>query len=140
MPIIACPECNGKVSATAEACPHCGHSIRTALTPVGPPAPGARFCHGCGARVATEAVICVKCGVALAGGPATTGTPASKGACAVLALLVPVGIHRFLMGYSTEGILQLVLAPFLVGILWSWVDFILILNGSLKMKDGRPLA
>lgn len=44
------------------------------------------------------------------------------------------------MGYTTEGILQIVLSFFCVGILWSWVDFILILTGSLKMKDGRPLV
>jgi uncharacterized membrane protein YvbJ len=25
--IVSCPECNGKVSTTAETCPHCGHSI-----------------------------------------------------------------------------------------------------------------
>lgn len=25
--IVSCPECNGKVSTTAEKCPHCGHRI-----------------------------------------------------------------------------------------------------------------
>ena len=34
MPVINCPECGGKVSKAAAACPHCGH-------PMGPPPPTA---------------------------------------------------------------------------------------------------
>lgn len=35
--IVSCPECNGKVSTTAEKCPHCGHRIN----PARPAAPAA---------------------------------------------------------------------------------------------------
>jgi|SaaInl7_135m_RNA_FD_contig_21_3277074_length_457_multi_5_in_0_out_0_1 predicted amidophosphoribosyltransferase len=27
MALSKCPECNGKVSGTAKACPHCGHAL-----------------------------------------------------------------------------------------------------------------
>lgn len=66
---------------------------------------------------------------------------ASKILCAVLALLFPIGLHRFLMGHVGTGIVQMCLALFLgIGIFWSWIDGILILTGSLRMADGRPLS
>ena len=39
---------------------------------------------------------------------------------------------RFAMGYAAEGSLW-------IGIIWCWVDGVMILSGSLKMKDGREL-
>jgi uncharacterized membrane protein len=61
-----------------------------------------------------------------------------------------LGIHRFYLGYKGKGILQLtgtiigvILSPFIIGIpillavtTWVIVDFVRILTGSLKPKDG----
>lgn len=49
-----------------------------------------------------------------------------------------LGIHRFMMGYTAIGILML-LTFGVFGIL-TLIDFIRILTGDLKMKDGRELA
>lgn len=135
-----CRTCGKSVNAQAVACTSCGC----------PPMTTGRFCYGCGTEVQSQAIVCVKCGVSLTSVPSAHGAagvssgpaqPANKFVCAILAFVLPFGIHRFLMGYNTEGIIQALLAIFcLVGIFWSWVDGIMILTGSLRMKDGRELA
>jgi TM2 domain-containing membrane protein YozV len=54
----------------------------------------------------------------------------------VLVLLVGVlGIHRFYLGYTTYGIIQLLT---LGGCgIWALIDLIMIATGSLKPKDGE---
>jgi len=54
----AVKQSKGEGSAERVACPKCG----------GGNAPGAKFCHECGARMGTETVPCVKCGTPLAAG------------------------------------------------------------------------
>lgn len=45
------------------------------------------------------------------------------------------GIHRFYLGYKTEGIIQLLT---LGGCgIWSLIDFIRIIMGDLKPKNGE---
>ena len=144
MPITSCPDCNGKVSTTAPTCPHCGRVMGSGGSPgAAPPPPqpaGSRFCPSCGNAVVAQAVICVNCGVALPGAPMMVSTATnSKLVCALFAFLLPFGIHRFIMGYQTEGIIQLILGFGCIGWIWCWIDGIMILTGSLKMKDGTPL-
>jgi TM2 domain-containing membrane protein YozV len=46
-----------------------------------------------------------------------------------------IGVHRFYLGYTWQGIVQLLT---LGGCgIWSLIDFIRILTGSLKPKDGE---
>lgn len=62
----------------------------------------------------------------------------SKGTAAVLCFLLGgLGIHRFYVGKIGTGILYLLSAG-LFGIGWI-VDFIMILCGSFKDKDGALL-
>lgn len=49
-----------------------------------------------------------------------------------------IGVHRFYVGKVGTGILQLVTFGGL-GI-WSLIDFIMILVGAFKDKQGQPLA
>lgn len=52
------------------------------------------------------------------------------------------GVHRFYLGYTTIGIIQLVvtLVTFGVGHLWGFVEGILILAGTINQDaEGRPL-
>ncbi|GAA4565477.1 hypothetical protein GCM10023176_13690 [Micromonospora coerulea] len=49
-----------------------------------------------------------------------------------------LGVHRFYVGKVGTGILQLITFGGL-GI-WTLIDFILILIGSFKDKQGQPLA
>jgi TM2 domain-containing membrane protein YozV len=53
-------------------------------------------------------------------------------------LLGVVGVHRFYVGKVGTGILQIVTLGGL-GV-WVLVDFIVILTGSFKDKQGRPLG
>ena len=62
----------------------------------------------------------------------------SKTTMAIIAFFLGgLGIHRFMMGYTGIGVLMILTAG-CCGIL-SLIDFIRILMGSLKMKDGRDL-
>lgn len=51
------------------------------------------------------------------------------------------GMGRMYLGYGGYGALQLVLACFGFGVLWSWIDGIIILSGGLRFDGyGRELA
>jgi len=55
-------------------------------------------------------------------------------------LIIPFGVHRFLMGYTSIGIAQVILTAFCgIGFIWSWIDGFLILTSKLKMSDGQDL-
>ena len=65
-------------------------------------------------------------------------SPKSRLAAALLAwFLGVIGIHRFYVGKVGTGILQILTFGGL-GI-WALIDFIMILVGSFKDKDGLPL-
>jgi hypothetical protein len=73
------------------------------------------------------------------------GPPKSKVTAAVLAFFFgTLGVHRFYLGKPGTGIVMLLLTLTFVGLVvtlvWELVDFILILTGNLRGKDGRPLA
>lgn len=67
-------------------------------------------------------------------------TEGSGGKSQLIALLIcafvgSLGIHRFYLGYTWQGIVQLLT---LGGCgIWSLIDFIRIILGSLKPKDGE---
>jgi TM2 domain-containing membrane protein YozV len=66
-------------------------------------------------------------------------SPKSRTVAAVLAFFLgALGIHRFYVGKVGTGILQIVTAGGL-GI-WLLIDFIIILVGSFKDKEGRTLT
>jgi TM2 domain-containing membrane protein YozV len=78
------------------------------------------------------------------------GPPKSKIAAALLAFFLGcLGIHNFYLGYTGRGVAQLLITllgscAFGIGAIitwiWSFIEFILILTGSLRDKFGRPLA
>lgn len=50
------------------------------------------------------------------------------------------GVGRMYLGYWAHGVLQLVFAPCGFGVLWSWIDGLLILGGGVKLDGyGRRL-
>lgn len=70
--------------------------------------------------------------------PAKGAEEKSKLVAALLAwFLGGLGIHRFYLGYTTIGIIQ-ILTLGGCGI-WALIDFIRILTGDLKAKDGSAL-
>ena len=60
--LITCPECNGKLSTTARACPHCGYVVPA-------PAPK-RICPECQGEVEPNRTNCQRCGYVMTGAPA----------------------------------------------------------------------
>lgn len=71
-----------------------------------------------------------------------TGLPFSdrnKVVAGVLQLVLPFGIGRFYSGHHGIGVAQLLLSVFGIGILWAWIDGIVLLAGHPTDPHGRPL-
>ena len=67
--------------------------------------------------------------------PKAAGGSRSQTVAAVLAFFLGgLGIHRFYLGYTWQGVVQLLTAGGL-GI-WALIDFVRILTGDLQPKDG----
>ena len=49
-----------------------------------------------------------------------------------------LGIHRFYLGYTLNGVIQLL--TFGGSIIWAIVDLIMLIIGSLKDSEGNDLA
>jgi hypothetical protein len=56
-----------------------------------------------------------------------------------LQIFLPFGVGRFYTGDNSTAVAQLILAFFGVGILWCWIDGILLLANGGKDGHGRPL-
>ncbi|MBU3135418.1 NINE protein [Clostridium gasigenes] len=113
---------------------------------------GKNYCQECGTSVpSANADVCLACGVKLKNimDSFIGGSQKSKLVAALFAFFLgTLGIHRFYLGYTTIGIVQIVLlfTGFITcgitsGIVavWALVDFILILTGNLADISGAPL-
>ena len=98
------------------------------------------YCSKCGKEMAQGSTCCPGCGVAQI--PEIAGQK-SKIVAGLLGVLVgEFGIHRFYLGYTTIGIIQIVVTILTLGIggLWGFIEGILILVGNInKDAQGRPL-
>ena len=71
-----------------------------------------------------------------------TGVPYSerhKLIAGLLQLLLPIGIGRLYTGHTGIGVAQLLLSFLGIGMLWAFIDGIVILAGRPVDQDGRPL-
>lgn len=110
------------------------------------------YCSNCGKQIDEKAVICVHCGVATKNMNQTTQqdmTLKSKLAAGLLAIFVgTLGIHNFYLGYTTKGIIQLLLTvvgwtivvgPFISAI-WSLIEAVQIFTGTINQDaEGKML-
>lgn len=102
------------------------------------------FCQECGSEVNDKAVVCVKCGVPLAGASGSkmqqSGEVSDKDWLPTLLLcffLGWLGVHRFYTGHTGIGVAQLLT---LGGCgIWALIDFIMILTSGFKDVQGRQL-
>jgi TM2 domain-containing membrane protein YozV len=109
------------------------------------------YCSNCGTHNPDGASFCSKCGNRLtqsqpASQPATQwqqGEAKSKVVAGLLGIFLgSIGIHRFYLGYTTIGIIQIVVTVLTFGIggLWGFIEGILIFAGTInKDAQGRPL-
>jgi hypothetical protein len=99
-----------------------------------------QFCRSCGQIISSLAPACPHCGAPTGVKVWPTGA-SSKSRLAALLLcwfFGIFGVHRFYVGKIGTGILQIITLGGL-GI-WTLVDFILIIVGSFKDKQGRPVV
>lgn len=130
-----CKNCGNAMDDNAAVCINCG-------TPKGQ---GERFCINCGTELKPGAAVCTNCGFAAQGnrGIGTSGLKSKMAAGLLGIFLGGFGIHNFYLGYTTRGIIQLVLTVCSCGIgsIWGFIEGILILCGNINTDaDGNPLG
>ncbi len=74
-------------------------------------------CKNCGSEVSDQAVTCQKCGATLTGpgsnAAAGSNNRVAAGICGIL--LGSLVVHKFILGYTKEGIIMLVISLFTCG-------------------------
>ena len=82
-----------------------------------------KFCHACGATIDARAEICPKCGVRQQAPPRYDVDPAIRkassdkmmaGLCGIF--LGSLGVHKFILGYTTPGIILAAITVLTCGI------------------------
>ena len=96
------------------------------------------YCSNCGAEINDNAVVCVKCGCAVNKPTPAVVNGSSKDWLVTLLLCFFVGclgIHRFYVGKTGTGIVQLLTCGG-CGI-WALIDFIVIIMGNFTDAEGK---
>ncbi len=128
-----CRNCGNQMDPNAAVCVKCG-------VPTGH---GGNFCPNCGEPCAPGAAVCVKCGVAFVS-PQQVGNKSKMVAGLLGIFLGSIGVHRFYLGYTGLGIVQIVVTLVTCGLggLWGFIEGILILCGKTITTDasGAPLC
>lgn len=110
------------------------------------------YCPHCGKQIPDNADVCIHCGkfVKSYGGdygprnkPRTFPGQKSRIAAGLLGIFLGgIGVHRFYLGYTGIGIIQILVTAITLGIgsIWGFIEGILILSGSFNEdSDGLPL-
>ena len=121
-----CRNCQQELDHRAIACTRCG------VDPLG----GVRYCQACGAPTDTQDSHCTSCGVVLARARARTAGAGSdkKLAAGLTALLLSgLGVHKFILGYNTEGLIMLLVTVLTCGIGWLVMGPISIIEGIIYL-------
>jgi TM2 domain-containing membrane protein YozV len=97
-----CGNCGKDVDEKAMACTNCGVAPRT----------GNKFCYNCGSPTEPIQIVCIKCGVGLRkGGASGAASGKNKIAAGLLAIFLgAIGIHKFYLGCSKEGVIMLLVS------------------------------
>lgn len=124
-----CRNCGEQVDPNAKICVKCGSETKK----------GKAYCNNCGETTDENAAICAKCGVSLK----NVGSRSKMVAGLLGILLGGLGVHRFYLGYTGIGVIQILvtLVTCGVGSIWGLIEGILILVGNFdKDADGNNLA
>ena len=94
-----CRNCANEIDDKAVVCVKCGMR----------PNDGSAYCQACGKETQPGAILCVHCGAQLAVPAAQRKAGADKkivaGVCGIL--LGALGVHKFILGYTTAGVVML---------------------------------
>lgn len=139
-----CSNCGQVMNDGAAICTNCGFARGN----------GVHFCENCGAERNPGASMCVKCGFALGQGASGASKKTKTIAGLLYIILGAFGIGDFYLGYTTKGIIKLLLSLFtfllsrfiwifIVGALIVWiisiVEGVKCLQGGMKDAKGIPL-
>lgn len=106
------------------------------------------FCRGCGKEIHETAVSCPFCG-AVQRGPSSLQPEASNSvtekrllpATIICFFLGWAGVHRFYVGKVGTGLLMFLLTLcFGIGMVWWFIDFIMLICGAFTDKDGNKIT
>ena len=125
-----CRHCATELPPYAQACAACG----------APRGAGTNYCPVCITQTHPQAVVCTNCGSSLRPPDAK-----SKLVAGLLGIFLGgFGVHRFYLGYTQIGVIQIIVTIVTCGLgsIWGLVEGILILTGSGIKEDaeGRPLV
>lgn len=140
-----CRNCNYDMDPLAAYCVKCG-------VPAGK---GDKYCPNCGEPTPIGATICIHCGYALNNqqqyysnnGPYAYPERKSRLVAGILGIVLgALGVHNFYLGYTSRGMVQILLSVLSCGILswvsaiWGLIEGIMILTGStVTDAAGVPL-
>ncbi|MEG0315068.1 MAG: TM2 domain-containing protein [Erysipelotrichaceae bacterium] len=133
-----CKKCGKEVDSEAEICVECGTKIGT----------GNEFCQHCGGKVDPNAEVCLKCGYSLKINE--NSSEKSKVVAGLLGIFVgSLGIHNFYLGFSSKGILQVILTiaglatcgiTSIIAEIWGLIEGIMILTNKAPVdSEGKIL-
>lgn len=141
-----CRNCGSEVHEKAVFCISCGC----------PPSEGNKYCPNCKSETSPQAIVCVKCGVSLKNNETQSFAEAVKGEekvsrkdwLTVLLLCIflgPLGIHRFYVGRTMQGIISLAIwfvpiIGWLAGLIWWIIDLVAIITQKYTDKEGGVIV
>jgi len=118
-----CRNCGKEVQPQAVACPGCGV----------PPGAEKKFCPNCGTATQPAQVVCTKCGTTLAAAAGGGGAKSKVVAGLLGILLGSLGIHKFYLGYTKEGVIMLVVSVVTCGFAAGIVGIIGLVEGIMYL-------
>jgi TM2 domain-containing membrane protein YozV/predicted RNA-binding Zn-ribbon protein involved in translation (DUF1610 family) len=155
--VVTCPnpKCSANLTVeddrgdTTYECPHCNTEMtvpdlraRESRTP-----DSSKYCHECGESIKKNAEICPKCGVRQPGvrskrvedgtEPAlrqANGKKLAAGLCGIFA--GGFGIHKFILGYNSAGLIMLLASVLTCGIGYGIIHIIGLVEGILYLTKS----
>ena len=153
--MVKCSSCGERLSPRAKFCDYCGQPQKTPRPPPLPPAGESRtktgselqekFCFACGEKINSRAEICPYCGVRQqdvgSSQPeymAEAATSSKKTSAALLAFFLGgLGIHKFYLGYSTSGLIMLLVSLISCGLLALPIGIIALVEGVIYQTKSN---
>jgi TM2 domain-containing membrane protein YozV len=98
-----------------------------------PPGAEKKFCPNCGTATQPAQVVCTKCGTTLAAAAGGGGAKSKVVAGLLGILLGSLGIHKFYLGYTKEGVIMLVVSVVTCGFAAGIVGIIGLVEGIMYL-------